>query len=231
MRQLDPVLLLKDFHRNALRRADAGSPVVDLCGIRLGILDEFLERLNADAGIDDQRERRSADRADVGKVLLRAVGQLGEMLIGIEHRALAVEDRVAIRRRLHQRARREISGSPRTVVDDQRNAQFLLHALGNESYDDVGGAARCKADQPSDRPGGVAVGSFDCAAQRGNPQTNDKFTSSHAWCVGICSSASSSDSYRSDSTSGISTFGRPTTNSSISLPAELSTPSPPSTCT
>src|SRR5258708_25199404 len=103
------------------------------------------------------------------------------VLIGIAARALAVEDRVAIGRCLHQRGSREISGSSRTVVDDQRNAQFLLHALGNESYDDVGGAARCKADQPSDRLGGGAVRSFDCAAPSGDAPTNDKITSSPAW--------------------------------------------------
>ncbi len=79
-----------------------------------------------------------------------------------------MKDRVAIRRRLHQRGSGEISGSPGTVVHDQGNAQLFLHALGNESYDNVGGTASCKANQPSNRLCGIGFGGFDSAAEHGS---------------------------------------------------------------
>ena len=52
-------------------------------------------------------------------------------------------------------------GAAWTVVDDQRNAQLLLHALGNQPHHDVGGAAGRKADQPSDRLHRVGIGGHD----------------------------------------------------------------------
>ncbi len=103
-----------------------------------------------------------------------------------------MEDRVAIRRSLHERASGETSGSSRAIVYDERNAQLLLHALGNQPHDDVGGAAGGKADQPADRLRRVRVRGPDAASQGDRTDAGDEFTPPHAECDGTCSSASSS---------------------------------------
>ena len=97
----------------------------------------------------------AADRRDVAHEI--------ESWVRIEHRVDDVrigdeQQRVAVRRRANDRFGGDAVAGGAAIFDDERLAEPLRQYCSGQPRDDVGGAARRKADQQMDRPRRISVG-------------------------------------------------------------------------
>ena len=114
---------------------------VDLARIGLGIGDELGNRLGRNRWIDhhdvgeaeDASDRRDvADKIEIELVVERRVDRV---------RRTDQKERIAIRRRAHDRLGADIAAGARPVLDNELLAEPLRQPLTHQARDDVGRAA------------------------------------------------------------------------------------------
>ena len=92
----------------------------------------------------DARDRRDvADEIEIELVVERRVDRV---------RRADQEERVAVRRRAHDRLGGDIAAGARPVLDDEWLAEPLRQPLTDQAREDVGRAAGGKADDDAHRP-------------------------------------------------------------------------------
>ena len=117
---------------------NAGRRHVDLARIGLGIGDELGNRLGRNRWIDHHDEGRADDARD-----RRDVADEIEIELVVERRVDRVrrqdqEQRIAVRRRAHDRLGADIAAGARPVLDDEWLAEPLRQPLTHQARDDVG---------------------------------------------------------------------------------------------
>ncbi len=119
----------------------AGRRHVDLAWIGLGVGDELGDRLGRNRWIDhhdvghahDARDRRDVgNEIEIELVVERCVDRV---------RRSHQQQRIAVRRRAHDRLGPDIAAGARPVLDDEWLAEPLRQPLTDEARDDVGRAA------------------------------------------------------------------------------------------
>ena len=132
------------FHGEVSGAADRGRAVAHLVGaLGLAVVDELLERLGGEAGMDgqhvghlaDQRHRRKARDAVVGHGLV-------EILVGDGGADRAQQQRVAVGRRLGHQLGADIAAGTGLVVDDHLLAPRLGEVLRHDAAQQVGRSGR-----------------------------------------------------------------------------------------
>ena len=109
--------------------------------------------------IDDQHERRLHHQRQRDQVGHRVVGKiLVERDVDRHGRARRHHQRVAVRRRLGDRARRDDAAGARPVLDHEGLAEPLLELLPEHAGEDVGAAAGRERNHDGDRPRRIILG-------------------------------------------------------------------------
>ena len=143
---------LEQFGGDVGDPADAARTVGELARIRLGIGDELGNRLGRnrwmyhhDKGTaDEARDRRDvADEIEIELVVKRRIDRV---------RRTDQEQRVAVRRRAHDRLGGDVAAGARPVLDDEWLAEPLRQPLTDQAREDVVRAAGGKADDDAHRP-------------------------------------------------------------------------------
>ena len=134
-------------------------------GLGLGERDKLLQRLRRHAGIDRDHLRRLADRRDRQQILER-VERKRLLHERIDHELPGEHDaeRVAVRRRLGDRLRRDRAGGGGAVLDHDRLAGLARDVIAEQPRAEVGDAAGGEADDQADRLVGIVLASCACAA-------------------------------------------------------------------
>ena len=139
------------------RRADAGGRHIDLARARLGIGDEFRDRVHRHSRIHfhhighlhNAGNRRHVAKEVEGKILIErgvdGVGWIDQV------------QRVAVRRRMCGEFGAEIVAGAGPVLDDELLMQAFGEILSDQPGDDVGCAARRIADEPPHRMGRIII--------------------------------------------------------------------------
>ena len=137
---------LEQFGGDVGDPADAARTVGELARIGLGIGDELGNRLGRNRRIyhhdkgaaDEARDRRDvADEIEIEFVVERRIDRV---------RRTDQEERVAVRRRAHDRLGGDIAAGARPVLDDEWLAEPLRQPLTDQAREDVVRAAGGKAD-------------------------------------------------------------------------------------
>ena len=109
------------FEGNATDRSIAVRDIGELAGVRLGVRDQFGQRLGRYAGVHHQEERRPRETADRRQVAGRIVAQRRFERRRDDEVALSAEQqRVSIGRRLGNQVCGDRSGSATFVFDGDR---------------------------------------------------------------------------------------------------------------
>ena len=150
--------------------AVAGRRHVDLARIGLGVGDELGNGLGRNRWIDHHDNGNAADARD-----RRDVADEIEIELVVERRVDRVrrsdqEERIAVRRRAHDRLGGDIAASARPVLDDELLAEPLRQPLTDQARDDVGRAAGGEADDDAHRPRRIGLRPRDArhGRQRGS---------------------------------------------------------------
>ena len=132
-----------------LRRTDAGRGVVDLVGIGLGVGDQFRNRFDRKPRIDLRHQRHLADGSD-----RRGVGDEIPLQLVVERdadrvRRSAQQERVAVRRRIHDILGADRAAGAGSALDQELLAEpvrqplcdqaggYVLRATGRKGDDDA----------------------------------------------------------------------------------------------
>ena len=131
----------------------AGSAAAEAVGrVGRGGLGQVLQRGRARLRVGHDQHRRHAQQRHVGELLDRVVGLLGHGEgADRQRRAVRQHQRVAVGRRAHHVHAAQRAAGTGLVVDDDRGAQRLAQRLGDDTRDDVAGAAGGKGDDDADR--------------------------------------------------------------------------------
>ncbi len=163
---LTPVIILNSSPATWRRGPDAGRRHVDLARIGLGVGDELGNGLGRnrwmylhDVGrADDARDRRDvADEIEIELVVERRVDRI---------RRTDQQQRIAVRRRTHDRLGADIAGGARPVLDDEGLAEPLRQPLAHQTCDDVARAAGGKTDDDAHRPRRIGLRPRDARQSR-----------------------------------------------------------------
>ena len=150
---------LEHFHGQVVRRAVARRGVVELAGVGLGVGDEVFQRLRLEARVHHQRQRETADAADVGEVFFGVEGQLAEQVfVESQHRVVGRHEGAAVGLGGGYDLRADVGGRARAVVDHHLLAQRLAHGLGHGAGQHVGAAAGRVRHDPAQRLVGQRLG-------------------------------------------------------------------------
>jgi hypothetical protein len=138
VRHLDTGELAEDLGREVPVVAYAGRAVREL-GVRaLGVLDEFLQRVDRQGRID--REEQAAAAREIGhrrEVLLGVIGKL-LLHVRVHHESGRIhEQRVSVRRRLRHRVGADDAVGARLVLDEERLPELRSELRGHDSRHDV----------------------------------------------------------------------------------------------
>ena len=127
-------------------------------GLGLGERDEFLQRLRRHLGIDRDHLRRLADRRHRQELLERVERHL-LLHERIDHELPGEHDaeRVAVRRRLGDRQRRDRAGGGGAVLDHDRLAGLAGDVVAEQPRAEIGDAAGGEADDQADRLVGIIL--------------------------------------------------------------------------
>ena len=134
-------------------------PYESLPAIRLGVLDELLQRVDRQRRRDDQHVRRAAHHRDRREILDRVVGQLAHRRIGAVRADVADHQRVAVGRGARDRERADDAAAAALVLDDDRLPERAPEPVGDRAGDEIDAAARLHRRDDLDRPvriGGLA---------------------------------------------------------------------------
>ena len=143
---------LEQFGGDVGDAADAARTVGELARIGLGIGDELGKRLGRNrwmdhhdkGAADEARDRRDvANEIEIELVVKRRIDRV---------RRTDQEERVAVRRRTHDRLGGDIAAGARPVLDDEWLAEPLRQPLTDQAREDVVRAAGGKADDDAHRP-------------------------------------------------------------------------------
>ena len=145
--------------------SDAGRPETDLARIGLGVGYELGDRLGRNRRIDHHHEREADDARDGGDVAKK-----NEIELVVEGRVDRVrrsyhEERVAVRRRPHDRLGANIVAATRAVFYDELLAEPLRKPRSDEPRDNVGRAAGAGGGDDAHRP--RRIGLRPCDARHG----------------------------------------------------------------
>src|SRR5262245_31343177 len=118
--------------------SDAGRPETDLAWIGLGVGYELVDRIGWNRRIDHHDEREADDARDGGDVT-----EKNEIEFFVEGRVDRVrrscdEERIAVRRRAHDRLGADIVAATRAVFDDELLAEPLREPWSDKPRDNVG---------------------------------------------------------------------------------------------
>ncbi len=127
--------------------ADAGHGEAEMAGLRLGQCDDFAQIARLERRPGDQDQRGVGDQADGREVLEGVERQLLEQGRIDRMAGVAQQQHAAIGLGLGHRARRDIAGRPRLVVDNKRVPQPVFQLHRERASHDVGATARRGADQ------------------------------------------------------------------------------------
>src|SRR5262245_38411048 len=111
--------------------------------------------------VDRRNGRNVADEIEIELVVERRVEHVGQG----DH-----EQRVAVRRCMHDGFGRDVAACPGPVVDDERLAESIRQLLTQQPRDDVGRAAGRKTDENAHRPRRIGLRPSDArdSRQRGS---------------------------------------------------------------
>ena len=146
MRDRNPGLLVEGRERQMRRRAVAGRGGIELAGLRLGELDQFLDGLDRQLRIGRQNQRVLAGQNDGLEIAQRLVAKRRiERQVGRQRRIGGYEQRVAVGGGLGDKLGANAAAGAGTIDDDDR-----LSPCGGESRAERAGQ---KVDSPSGRVG------------------------------------------------------------------------------
>ncbi len=132
--------------------ADPGRREVDLARIGLGVGDELRHRLHRHRRIDHDDLRLVHHAGDRGDVADEVEAELRIERRVDRRRRPDREQRVAVRRRAHDRLGGDVRPRPDPVVDDERLPELLRQPLRDHARQDVLHAAGGGADHQPHRP-------------------------------------------------------------------------------
>ena len=135
-----------------VQAADARRAVRHLALVRANVFDEFLQRMNRQILIEDQRKRIGADVADWRKILQRVVTHLLDRGHNRHYRQRCEEKRIAIRRRLGDKIGSDSATCAGFILDDERLAKSFVETLRSHAGETVRIAASCKRHDDCHRP-------------------------------------------------------------------------------
>src|SRR5690606_30572352 len=121
--------------------AEAGRAEVELAGIGLGVLDQFLDVVDGQVRVYGNQEWNGRDPGNADEVLERVEGQRGvqariEDVVGVGH-----QDGVAVGFGLGYDVAPDHVAGARSVVHHDLLAEPFAHVFGDQSRHDVGTAA------------------------------------------------------------------------------------------
>src|SRR6266516_7468652 len=132
--------------------SDAGRPETDLARVNLGVGYELRDCLGWNRRIDHHNERKADDAGDGGDV-----AEKNEIEFVVESRVDRVrrtcdEERIAVRRRPHDRLGSDIVAATRAVFYDELLAEPLREPRSDEPRENVGRAGRSRGGDDAHRP-------------------------------------------------------------------------------
>ena len=137
------------------RRPDAGRGKAELARIGLGVGDQFRNGFYGNGGIDLDdvwhahhagNRRGVADEIEAEMRVKRGIGR---------DRRRHHEQRITVRRRLHDRFGAEIAAGARPVLDDELLTEPLRQPLPHQARKNIGRAAGGEADDDAHRVGRI----------------------------------------------------------------------------
>ncbi len=143
--------LLEPFHRELRRGADQPGGVAQLARVGLRVRGQLLDRFERRRGVRGDDVGRHADARDRREIAM-LVGHVRQHGRGDRVRGdVAMEQGVAVGRRLRDERRADHAGSPGPVVDDDLLAPQARQAIGEQPPDDVVSSAGGERDDVADR--------------------------------------------------------------------------------
>ncbi|MCY1550638.1 hypothetical protein D9M68_869060 [compost metagenome] len=174
-----------------LGAAQAGRSIAQAFGVRLGVGDQFLGRLEGGVRAHDQHDRRIDGDRQRREVLERVVVQFF-VDGGIDgHDAVGREaERIAVGRLAAQEVGGDRSARSGPVLDDHRLLEFLAQVLAHHARERVrAGAGDVRHDQ-FDRFGGIGVGrgrlGGGCQANRSEQKFHPVLDGKHQCLLFFC---------------------------------------------
>ena len=152
-----PVIILNSSPATWDTRPVAARRHIDLARIGLGVGDELGNRLGRNRWIhlhDVGHAHDARDRRDVAKKI--EIELVIERRVDRVHRA-DHEERIAVRRRLHDRLGADIAASARPVLNDEGLAEPLRQPLPYQAREDVVRATSRKGGDQAHRPGRIGL--------------------------------------------------------------------------
>ena len=131
--------------------ADAGRAEVDLAGICLCVGDQFGNAFRRDRRVNRENER-PAGHGDEGDVADEVEAEVRIQARIDRDGRVDSEQRIAVRRRPHDRLGRDVAGGATPVLDDERLAEPRGQRLTYQADENVGAAAGRIADDAAERP-------------------------------------------------------------------------------
>jgi hypothetical protein len=147
-----PVIAFEQLAGEMGRESGAARRKIDRAWMGLGIGNELGDRIGRKRWIyqhdkrpaDESRDRRDvADEIEIEPIVERRVYCV---------RRIYKKERVAVRRRTHDRLGADIGASARTVLNDEWLAQAFRQPLAHQAHDNVGRAAGTSGYDPAHRP-------------------------------------------------------------------------------
>src|SRR5262245_20614152 len=165
--EVDPGHHLEQLAGHMGRGADTARRHVDLARIGLGVSDEFGDCLSWHRWIDHYdkgHDNNAGDRCNVAdeiEVELVIERRVGRACVGPDH-----EQRVAVRRRAHDRLGADIATRARPVLDHEWLAKPLRQPLTHQTGDDVGRSAWGEWGDDAHRPRRISLRPRDARQSR-----------------------------------------------------------------
>ncbi|MNN19613.1 hypothetical protein D3C81_1328620 [compost metagenome] len=155
MGHLHAGLLLQPFHHQMTGRADGPGAVAVLVRVRLDQVDQLQQVLRRDVAVDEQIHASGGRLRDRREVLRRIVGQRPDDRRR-DHccRRVAVQQGVAVGRRLLHRAHGDGAARPGPVFDDDRLLERYRQPPRERAGEHVGSRPGRRRGDYRDRPSG-----------------------------------------------------------------------------
>jgi hypothetical protein len=163
MLQLDARAHREQFRGQMIATALRGGGVVDFAGARPGERNELHERLDRQCGMNDQHVVAAVDRGDRREILDGIVGRAHQERRD-DVRARRDHDRIAVGRRLEQRACADDRAGAAAVVDECLHAERFGQLAPDHAGEDVVARTGRERHDDADRLG--RIGRLRMTAQR-----------------------------------------------------------------
>jgi hypothetical protein len=154
--------------------AGAERGVIQFPGMRLGVVDQLLDRMKRRIRRHHQHVLRGRDQHDGVEVLDR-IELLARLQRHVDGERLRAEmERIAVGRGLRRRRGADIAAGARTVLDDDVLPPRFGELLREDAPERVDGAAAGKCDQHAHGPVGIALRQCIRAPSRGENGGSDE---------------------------------------------------------